>query len=284
MNVLTFDLEDWFHILDHPETASPASWDQFESRIEKNTDRILSLLEEKNLTATWFCLGWIAKRYPALIKKISIKHEIGCHSMDHQLVYKQTPEEARKDIIENINLLEDISGKKIISYRAPGFSLTRQSKWLIQILAEAGIKYDASLFPAFRNHGGYPGFPYSRPCRVQFHGVVIKEFPMSVSSFLGNQFIFSGGGYFRLLPYPLISMLMSRSSYVMTYFHPRDFDPDQPVLESLTMKRKFMSYTGLKKSFSSLNRLLNGYKFIALEKAAGEIDWNETPVFNLEKY
>jgi len=284
MNILTFDLEDWFHILDHPETSGPGSWNAFESRIEENTDRILALLEEKSLSSTWFCLGWAAKKYPSLIKKIAAKHEIAAHSVDHQLIFNMPEEEVRKDIHDNIHLLEDLSGKKVNAYRAPGFSFTREVKWLIPVLAEAGIKYDCSIFPMNRNHGGFPNFPYTEPCRVSYHGVVIKEFPMNRQSFLGRQIVFSGGGYFRVLPYPLISMMMNKSSYVMTYFHPRDFDPDQPILESLPMRRKFMSYTGLKKSFSKLNRLLNDHKFIALETAAGQIDWNETPVINLEKY
>ncbi len=284
MKILTFDLEDWFHILDNPQTANPSNWNSFESRVEGNTERLLSLLDEKNITSTWFCLGWIAKKYPKLIKRISENHEIACHSMNHQLLFNMSPAEAGDDIRGNIHLLEEITGKKVNAYRAPGFSFTRDVKWLIQVLAEAGIKYDCSVFPMHRNHGGYPGLPAAGPCRISYHGVVIKEFPMNRQTLLGFPIVFSGGGYFRLLPYPVISLLMKKSEYVMTYFHPRDFDPTQPVLESLPMKRKFMSYTGLKNSFSMLNRLLNDYKFIALEQAAGEIDWNETPVINLEKY
>jgi polysaccharide deacetylase family protein (PEP-CTERM system associated) len=284
MNILTFDLEDWFHILDHPQTSSPGSWQAMESRIEKNTDRILLLLDEKKIRATWFCLGWVAEKFPALVKKISLNHEIGCHSMDHRLLFNMTQEEVAADIRDNIHMLEDIAGKKIISYRAPGFSLTRDVKWAVPILAEAGIKFDASIFPTSRNHGGFSNFPVSTPCRVQYHGVVVKEFPMNIFSILGNEIVFSGGGYFRMMPYMAISSMMNKSSYVMTYFHPRDFDPAQPVLKTLSAKRKFMSYTGLKNSFTKLKRLVNDYKFIAMENAANQIDWNETPVINLEKY
>ena len=113
MNVLTFDLEDWFHILDHPEVASPSDWDRMESRIEKNTDSILSLLDEKERPATWFCLGWVAKKYPALIKRLAERNEIACHSMFHRLLFEQRPEDVRKDIFDNIHILEDLSGKKI---------------------------------------------------------------------------------------------------------------------------------------------------------------------------
>lgn len=284
MNILTFDLEEWFHILDYPETSSPSSWDAMESRIEKNTDRILTLLEDKNLKATWFCLGWVAKKYPSLIKKISIKHEIACHSTNHQLLFQMKKEDARADIQNNIHLLEDLSGKKINAYRAPGFSSTEKTKWLIPLLAEAGILYDCSIFPLKRNHGGYHTFPVCEPCRISFDGIEIKEFPMNKISILGTQFIFSGGGYFRLLPYSIISALMKKSSYVMTYFHPRDFDPGQPVLENLSLKRKFMSYTGLKKSLFKLNCLLNDHTFNTVEEAAGQINWETTSLINLEKY
>ena len=282
MNILTFDLEDWFHILDHPQTSSYESWEKLEKRIEVNTDRILCLLEKKNLRATWFCLGWVAKKYPELIKKISLNHEIACHSVNHQLIYNMSPDDVRNDIHDNIHFLEDVCGKKISAYRAPGFSFTKNTKWLVKILCEAGIKYDCSIFPMRRNHGGFENFPLDQPCRIFYGGYELMEFPMNKCSVGGYEFIFSGGGYFRLLPYNFISRMMDKSKYVMTYFHPRDFDPGQPVLHGLSLKRKFMSYVGLKNSLFKLNRLLNDYKFITLEEAANVINWKETMVINLE--
>ena len=284
MNILSFDLEEWFHILDYPKTSSPQLWDKMESRIEKNTDRILLLLEEKNLKATWFCLGWIAKKYPSVIKKISIIHDIACHSTNHQLLYQMKQDDVRTDILNNIHLLEDLCGKKIATYRAPGFSFTSETKWIIPILAEAGIMYDCSIFPLKRNHGGYDTFPVAEPCRICYDGIELKEFPMNKASLLGKEFVFSGGGYFRLLPYKAISTLMKKSKYVMTYFHPRDFDPDQPLLNDLSLKRKFMSYVGLKNSYLKLNNLLNDYTFITVEDAANQIDWKSTSLINLDKY
>jgi polysaccharide deacetylase family protein (PEP-CTERM system associated) len=284
MNILTVDLEDWFHILDFPGTSNPSSWNKMESRIENNCDRLLKLFEESNLKATWFSLGWVAKKYPELIRKISSKHEIACHSVNHQLLYQMTPDEVRLDIRENIALLEDVTGKKVNTYRAPGFSFTPETKWIVEILKETGIEYDCSIFPSVRNHGGYNSFPVSKPCRVTYRNSEIKEFPMNTGNFLGKRIVFSGGGYFRLLPYAMVSGFMRKSPYVMTYFHPRDFDPDQPVLKDLSMKRKFMSYTGLKKSFSSLNRLVNEFKFVSVEEAANMINWNDAPLIKLENY
>lgn len=281
MKILTFDLEDWFHILDFEETASTQSWEKMESRVEKNTDRILSLLEERNQSATWFCLGWIAEKYPLLIKKISQNHEIACHSMEHSLIYSQHKEEAREDIHRNISVLENITGKKVIAYRAPGFSFTKQTPWLADILHSENIIYDSSVFPAKRNHGGYSDFPVAVPCRLAQGESMIKEFPMNIYMVGGRKIVFSGGGYFRFLPYMIIKQLMDNSPYVMTYFHPRDFDSEQPVLKDLPLKRKFMSYTGLKKSFSKLNRLLIDYKFITITQAGESINWEDAPLIKL---
>jgi len=273
MNILTFDLEDWFHILDHPETASVDSWSGFESRIEANTDRILEMLEEKNITATWFCLGWVAEKYPSLVKKIAGRHELGCHSMHHQLLYTMSREEAQEDIRKNKGLLESLSGKKVNTYRAPGFSFTPDTKWLVNILSETGFEYDCSVFPMSRNHGGYAGLP-AGPCVLTHDDAGIKEFPMNVYSLGVKRIVFSGGGYFRLLPYTIVNRMMKRSDYVMTYFHPREFDPGQPVIESWSYRRKFMSYTGLKKSFANLTRLLNEHTFMTVEEAGREISWD----------
>jgi polysaccharide deacetylase family protein (PEP-CTERM system associated) len=283
MNILTFDLEDWFHILDHQAIASSASWDGMESRVERNTDRILSVLEEKGIRSTWFCLGWIAKKYPSLIRKISEKHDLACHSMEHKLIFRQSREEVREDILQNVHLLENLSGKKVYAYRAPGFSFTAETQWLPALLAEAGIVYDCSIFPAKRNHGGYANFPSSKPCRISSGNHIIKEFPMTTYTLAGKDLVFSGGGYFRFLPYFFIDLLMKKSDYVMTYFHPRDFDSGQPVIKSLPLKRKFMSYVGLKNSFVKFNRLLNDHTFISLEEAGNRIDWNSTPLIKFDK-
>ena len=281
MNILSIDLEDWFHILDHPDLAWSSTWETMPSRIENNTDRILQLLDSKNIRATFFCLGWVARRYLDLIKRIASKHEVACHSMFHTLVYSQKPDDFKKDLHENIELLVKTSGKNISAYRAPGFSFTSETKWMVPILAEAGIKYDCSVFPLKRNHGGYEDFPVVRPCKIVYKDVSLMEFPMNTTSFFGKKIIFSGGGYFRLLPYSFIRRSMN-TDYVMTYFHPRDFDPGQPVIGNLNFKRKFMSYVGLKKSFSKFERLVNDYKFITVEEAGKQTDWNAAPIINLD--
>jgi polysaccharide deacetylase family protein (PEP-CTERM system associated) len=281
MNILTLDLEDWFHLIDIPAAATVNSWDSFESRVEANTDRILQLLDEKKISATWFCLGWIAKKYPALVKKISRDHELGIHSMYHELLFRTDRQKTSADITDNIKLVEDITGRKVLSYRAPGFSFDHRSKWLVKVLNEAGIVYDCSVFPAKRNHGGFKKFPQSGPCIIEYKGGTIKELPMTTGRFLGKKIVFSGGGYFRFLPYSTIHNMMLNSEYNMTYFHPRDFDSGQPVLPGMSMRRKFMSYTGLKNSFSKFNRLLNDHKFVSVGEGGTKVNWLQTPLVKL---
>jgi polysaccharide deacetylase family protein (PEP-CTERM system associated) len=276
MKILTIDLEDWFHILAHEETSGPVHWEKFESRIERNTGWLLEQLSFYNQPATFFCLGWIARKYPRLIKKISeAGYEIACHSMNHQLVYNQSPEEFRKDLLESMDVLQQQTGKKILSYRAPGFSVSEKTKWVFEILAETGVENDCSIFPAERNHGGYKNFPIVNPCLLAVNGMQLREFPMSLATVAGKKIIYSGGGYFRMLPYPFIKSFIGKSDYVMTYFHPRDFDAAQPVIESLPLKRKFMSYVGLKSSQRKFQKLMDEFEFISVEKAALKIDWNK---------
>lgn len=267
MKILTFDLEDWFHILDHPETSDIGSWAGFEERVIGNTKRVMELLDRKKQKATFFCLGWIAEKYPSLIRELSNRgHEIASHSYGHQLIYLQSRNEFKEDLYRSISILESITGKKITAYRAPGFSLTPESPWVFEMLVEAGITHDCSIFSANRAHGGFPGAP-SKPFIFESNGGEIKAFPMNTYSFLGLNLIFSGGGYFRLLNYALIKQMMRKSDYVMTYFHPRDFDILQPVIQDLSIKRRFKSYIGLKDSFLKLENLINDFDFCNLEAA-----------------
>jgi len=283
MNILTFDIEDWFHILDHGTTRGEMQWMRFESRIQRNTDRILEVLARKNRKATFFCLGWIAKRYPEVIKKIdSLGHDVGSHSYLHQLAYEQSREEFRSDLNRSIQIISDLTGKKVRSYRAPGFSFTRENTWVFDCLAEAGIEYDCSIFPARRAHGGFDDFGADMPAIVKCHSGQVKEFPINTVSILGRPFVFSGGGYFRLLPYFYVKGQMLRSQYVMCYFHPRDFDPGQPVLNDLPAARRFKSYVGLNTAFGKFGKLLDDFMFYDLSRANAMIDWTHAQAIALD--
>lgn len=283
LKILTFDIEDWFHILDNESTREIKDWQNFPSRIHQNTDRILNLLDRHKQKATFFCLGWIAQKYPEVIKAIAhAGHEVACHSNLHQLVYEQSAEIFRGDTDSAIKTIENIIGKKVISFRAPGFSITDQTKWAFEILTDLGIERDSSVFPMQRAHGGYSSFGVAGPALIHVNGKTLKEFPINTSPVLGWPMVYSGGGYFRMLPYFVLDYLIRRDKYIMTYFHPRDFDPDQPMVPGLSRTREFKSYVGLKSSFSKLDRLIEKYNFISLEEADKLINWNSAKTISYE--
>lgn len=282
MNILTFDVEDWFHVLDNDSTKNEKQWLQFESRIKQNMDVIFALLEKHNQNATFFSLGWVARKYPELIKKIdSLGYEIGTHSDMHQLAYEFDRDQFRNDLDTSVKSIEDIIGKKVRAYRAPGFSLMKENKWVFEELIKNGIEIDCSVFPAKRAHGGFEEFGHAEPSYVEVNSGKIKEFPINLYPVWGKNIIFSGGGYFRLLPYSLIKHFMNNSQYVMTYLHPRDFDYDQPMIEGLSAFRRFKSYVGLRSTSNKLDRLLNDFNFVDLQEADAMIHWKNVKSLKL---
>jgi polysaccharide deacetylase family protein (PEP-CTERM system associated) len=274
MNILTFDVEDWFHILDNEATKSEKQWENFENRLEHNMDKIFKLLDDNKQDATFFCLGWVARKHPHIIKKINeLGYEIATHSDTHQLAYTFNKKQFSQDLELSIKSIEDFTGKKVTSYRAPGFSIKEENLWVFDELLKHGIEKDCSVFPAKRSHGGLEKFAYSKPAYIEREIGKIKEFPINIHKAFGKNIIFSGGGYFRLLPYPMLKYFMNKSDYVMSYFHPRDFDPDQPMLDGLNPIRRFKSYQGLSTSLHKLERLIQDFDFISLNEANKMIDW-----------
>lgn len=273
MKVLTFDIEDWYNCDFIDEDLK---WDRHEVRIYKSVDRILEHLHEKKITGTFFCLGWLAENHPDIIKKINDHdHHIGCHSYQHQLSFKFTDNEFRRDTDRAKKLLEDTIGKEVNAFRAPGFSITSKNTQHFEILVELGFKYDASVFPANHDYGGLPEFGKAKPSIIQTQSGDLKEFPINVYDLWGKNLVFSGGGFFRILPYPLIKKFSSESEYLMTYFHPRDFDAGQPVIHSLPMMRKFKSYVGIKTAFNKFKRYLDDFDFMNIEQLDKIIDWDK---------
>lgn len=280
MKILTFDIEEWFHILDNDATKTEAEWEGFESRIHGNMDKIHGMLGEQK--ATFFCLGWVARKFPEVLKEIDKRgHEIATHSDLHQLAYEQNRQVFEQDLERSIKSIEDVIGKKVRAYRAPGFSLMEQNKWVFEVLMKNGIEIDASIFPAERSHGGFAKFGHAEPCWIDIDGMRMKEFPINLSSFAGKNLIFSGGGYFRLFPYPLLDIMTKNSDYVMTYFHPRDFDAQQPMVPGLNFVRKFKSYYGLKGCLSKLDKLIKKHEFVDIRTAEASIDWKKAKVVKL---
>lgn len=282
MNVLTVDIEEWFHLLDFDATRTDAEWGRYEVRIHDNVDRILRILDETNSKATFFVIGWIAKKYPEVVKKISEKYQIGTHTMNHQLVWQQKPEEFRKDLVESVALLQDITGQPVECFRAPGFSITERERWAFEILADEGIIYDCSVFPAAASHGGMPSFSRPVPSLLRCGSVEIKEFPIVYHPIAGKRVVFNGGGYFRLFPYSMIKRWSNQcEEYLLSYIHPRDLDSGQPVLDGLPLIRKFKSYVGLSGAESKFQKYVTDFNFVDVASAAQMVDWKSAPIICL---
>lgn len=280
MNILTFDVEEWFHLLDFDATRTEAEWGKYEVRIYENVDRILDILERTNTKATFFIIGWVAKTYPDVVKKIAAKYQIGCHTMNHQLVWQQSRDEFREDVETGVKILEDITGKKVECFRAPGFSIRESEAWAFETLADLGIKYDSSVFPAHHAHGGMPEFYSAEPTQLSFRGGTMKEFPICYKTIAGKHIVFSGGGYFRLFPYPLIKKWSKEhEDYLLSYIHPRDLDGGQPVLEGLPLSRRFKSYVGVKGAGDKLEKWLQDFDFTDIATADSKTDWDNAPIF-----
>ncbi len=282
MNVLTFDIEEWFHLLDFDATRTEAEWGKYEIRIFENVERVFRILDDTDTKATFFIVGWIAKTYPELVRQIADRYQIGCHTMNHQLVWQQSPAEFRADVDNGIKILEDITGKKVECFRAPGFSIRESEGWAYEVLADAGIKYDCSVFPAAHAHGGLSSYPKAAPGIIDCKGARLKEFPVGFKTIAGKHIIFSGGGYFRLCPYSLVKKWSLESSeYLMAYIHPRDLDAGQPMLNGLPLSRAFKSYIGLRGAEKKLRRWLNDLRFVDIATADSLVDWSRAPVVRL---
>lgn len=272
MNILTFDIEDWYNC---DFISENFDWSKHEVRIYEGVERILEELADRNIKGTFFCLGWLAENHPAIIRRIHDEgHQIGCHSYQHQLSTRFNPKTFRQDTYKATSFIEDVIGEKVECFRAPGFSITYNNLWAFDVLHELGFKYDCSIFPAPHDYGGMPDYGSSAAAILSRNGYEIKEFPINIHRIFGKNMVFSGGGFFRLFPYWLIKKWGKETDYLMTYFHPRDFDPYQPVIHELPRIRKFKSYVGLKDSFKKFRKLLTDFQFVNIAEADGQIDWS----------
>jgi len=280
MNILTFDIEDWYNC---DFITQDFNWDKFEVRIYENLYRILEELEKRNIKGTFFCLGWIAENHPDVVKAIAREgHQLGCHSYQHELSYRFDRSGFLKDTEKSKKLIEDLIGQPINAFRAPGFSISENNIWALEVLTELGFEYDCSIFPAKHDYGGFVNYGKVEPVTLLLpNGASLKEFPINIIKVFGNNVVFSGGGFFRFFPYTLIRHWAKKSPYMMTYFHPRDFDPGQPMVQTLPFMRKFKSYVGLSTSFSKFQRLLDDFEFVDIRKADELIDWERTRMIKL---
>jgi polysaccharide deacetylase family protein (PEP-CTERM system associated) len=271
LNALTIDVEDYFHVAAFAAQIDPQTWDSYPRRVEKNTDRILNLLGQRGVTATFFILGWVADRCPDLVKRISaMGHEIGCHSYAHQAIYNGSDKEFRQDIRRAKNSLEGILGRPVRSYRAPSYSITSKSLWALGILAEEGFENDSSIFPIAHDLYGIPNAPRFPYVKVLDTGHVIKEFPPSTIRVYGMNFPIGGGGYLRLMPYAWTASAIRRLNEVekqpgMVYVHPWEIDPEQPRIAAPWLSR-FRHYQNLDSTEPKCLKLLDDFSWGRMEE------------------
>lgn len=271
--IFTVDVEDWFHILDVPSAPPISQWDALPSRVEQNFLSLLDLLDEHHVSATCFFLGWVAQRYPHLVRHAQSRgHEVASHGQAHRLAYEMTPEEFYADAAQSKSILEDLTGSEIAGYRSAGFSVTRQAPWFFDKLIAAGYRYDSSVFPAPRGHGGLENGRFA-PYTVETHTGSLVEFPVTVASILGRPLCFFGGGYLRLSPLPLIQAMarrvQSEGRPVIFYVHPREIDPSHPRL-AMSRFRAFKSYVNLRSTRTKMRSLLAEFEFATFHAVLGE--------------
>lgn len=284
MKILTFDIEDWFHILDLENSSSISNWNENEKRVHFGVKKILDLLDRYNQKASFFILGWISEKYPEVINSIAKRgHDIGTHSQLHTLAYTQTAYEFEKDLVNSIENIYKSTNILPKFYRAPGFSIRDDNLWAFDILKKNSIEIDASIFSASRAHGGISSYTIDKPCIIDTKYGELKAFPMNIHKFLSFNIVFSGGGYFRLLPEKiLLNLFKKNNDYIMTYFHPRDFDYQQPRIDKMSFFKYFKSYVGLKNSFSKLEKIISEVSFLSLLEANKNVEWEKVKHFNFK--
>jgi polysaccharide deacetylase family protein (PEP-CTERM system associated) len=261
-SIFSVDVEDWFHILEIPNAPPLSAWNSLPSRVEGNFFRLLDLFDEHEVKVTCFFLGWVANRFPHLVKRAFAEgHEIASHGYAHRLVSEMGRNLFYADALDTRKLLEDISGAPVLGYRAAGFSVRNDTAWFFAELVRAGYQYDSSVFPASHGHGGIDHFR-REPHRLVSHGASILEFPITVADFFGKPTCFFGGGYLRLFPYRLIHIMskrvLSEGRPVVFYVHPREIDPAHPRLP-MSMKRRFKSYVNLASTEGKLRQILQTF-------------------------
>lgn len=264
-NAMTVDVEDYFQVSAFERYISRDDWDALPCRVEKNTHKVLDIFNEYNVKATFFMLGWVAERYPALVHRIVAEgHELASHGYDHIRVTQQTPEEFRQDVLRTKSLLEDMGGCEIKGYRAPSYSIGASNLWALQVLQDVGYVYSSSIYPIHHDLYGMPEAPRFLFMPNGEDG--LTEVPVTTFTLGRHRFPCGGGGYFRLFPYPLYRWALRRVNTKdeesgVFYFHPWEIDPEQPRQYGLDLKTKTRHYMSLEKMEGRLKRLLNDFSW-----------------------
>ena len=270
INYLTIDVEDYFQVSAFEDIIGTADWNGMEHRVAGNTEQVLAILAEFDTKATFFVVGWVAEKFPRLVRAIYAQgHSIGCHSYWHRKVYDLSPEAFRDDTARAKTILENVIGEPVLGYRAPSYSITQKSLWALDILKDLGFTYDSSIFPIHHDTYGIPGaprFPYRHP-----NGLL--EYPISTARVFGWNLPVAGGGYFRLFPYGfsrffLRSLNGAEQQPFVFYLHPWEVDPDQPRMRQARWFSRFRHYNNLDVTATRLRRLLSEFAFMPLPVSA----------------
>jgi len=273
-NALSVDVEDWFQVGAFETTIDKASWDNRLHRVERNTDAVMALFDEAGVKATFFTLGWVAARYPALIRRIAeAGHEVASHGWDHLRVFRMTPEQFADDLRRARFAIEDATGSAITGYRAPSFSIDLRTPWAHDVLAEAGYAYSSSVAPVLHDHYGWPEAP-----RFAFRPLAnsdLIELPVTTVQLGQSKFAAGGGGFFRLFPYALSRWAIRRVNKrdrrpAIFYFHPWEIDPDQPRVLEAPLKSRLRHYSNLDRMAGKLKRLLRDFEWGRTDQVAAE--------------
>jgi polysaccharide deacetylase family protein (PEP-CTERM system associated) len=266
VHVLSVDVEDYFMVEAFSGVVDRKDWDNWESRVVSNTQRTLDLFERHKVKATFFFLGWVADKFPQLVREVHSKgHELACHSFWHRTVYSLSPDEFRADTRAAVHAIEDAAGVKVRGYRAPSWSITKDSMWALDILAEEGFTYDSSIYPIRHDLYGVPDakrFPYELSCSS---GGSLQEFPPATVRLFGQNIPGAGGGYLRIFPLAYTNWVFREyekryGERVVVYFHPWELDPDQPRIKD-KLKSRLRHYANLSQTERRLDYILEKYEF-----------------------
>ncbi len=282
INAMTVDVEDYFQVSAFENHIQKSDWDIIPCRVEKNVDRILALFDQKDIKATFFTLGWIAERYPVMIKRIVEEgHELASHGWEHTRVVHQGPDEFRADVLRAKALLENIGGKEIKGYRAASYSIGKNNLWALDILAETGHKYSSSIVPIKHDLYGMPDAPRF-PFTVQ--GTDLLEVPVTTLAMGSRNVPCGGGGWFRLFPYAFSRWAIRKVNQAdgkpaVFYFHPWEIDPDQPQQAGIKARTKFRHYLNLKRMDSRLQRLLDDFNWGRMDEVFLDSSRTDYPIY-----
>lgn len=269
-NAMSVDVEDYFQVQAFAGRVGREQWEGFEPRVERNTDRVLGVFDDAGVRATFFTLGWVAERHPALIRRmVDAGHELASHGFEHIRVFDQTPDAFRADVRRTKDLLEDIGGTEVRGYRAATFSIGESNTWAFDVLAEEGYAYSSSVYPVRHDLYGMPNAPRFRFRPKGANG--IDEYPITTIRLFGRTLPCGGGGYFRLLPYAVSRWAMARVNRVdgqpcIFYFHPWEVDPEQPRVAGLSAKSRFRHYVNLDAMEGRLRRLTGDFAWDRVDR------------------